>query len=554
MTEIPTRKHHPFIKKPMHIVETEESLSELSRSLSLFDLVCIGIGGTVGSGIFATAGTIISETAGPAAVVSWIIGGVVVCINSLAYMELTTRIPSSGSTYAYVYHTLGEAPAIVAAWLLTLEYGVSGAGVARSWAEKVADWIASDRYEWLNLEYTNVLGALLQASCVLILLSGFRCGKLAINSITITKCLIVMIIIVAGMVALRKEYLSPFLPPRDTVTKKYGYQGVITGAAQAFFGYIGFDEVCCLAAEAKNPRKIMPLAVIIVVLATMFLSVAASFVLSGLLPFERATSFSAGFENVGWKWAASIIRLGEIVTMPVVVLVCFLAQPRLNYAVACDGLLFRIFAKIDGNGNMFWNTLITGTLLTILAFTVPFTILWDIVSFGILLSFIMSNTAVLMVRTMDISPRLAPRYICVIVVSAGLAAFIYQKGYEDAKSEICLLVALLLLTITLVMTVIFAWRCPQGSNDMAIFSAPFVPYLPSLAIVLDWYLIAQLSTLPISLGCAWILAALLSYLAYGFHHAASRTGWARLRNQQVNEVKSQIESMADFREFSPIKA
>lgn len=534
----------------MHIVETEESLSELPRSLSLFDLVCIGIGGTVGSGIFATAGTIISETAGPAAIVSWIIGGLVVCINSLAYMELTTRIPSSGSTYAYVYHTLGEAPAIVAAWLLTLEYGVSGAGVARSWAEKVSDWIASDSYQWLNLEYSNVLGAILQAGCVLILLSGFRCGKLAINSITVTKCLIVMFIIVAGTLALRKEYLSPFLPPRDTVNKKYGYQGVITGAAQAFFGYIGFDEVCCLAAEAKNPRKIMPLAVIIVVLLTMILSVAASFVLSGLIPYENATSFSAGFENVGWKWAASFIRLGEIITMPVVVLVCFVAQPRLNYVVACDGLLFKIFTKIDDNGNMFWNTLITGTLLTILAFTVPFTILWDIVSFGILVSFIMSNTAVLMVRTMDKSPHSAPRYIYVIVAATGIAAFLYQKGYADAKSEICLIIALSLLGLTFVTTVVFAWNCPQESSNPSNFHAPFVPYLPSIAILMDWYLISQLGTLPISLGCAWILAALLSYLAYGFHHAASRTGWIHLINQQFNQARSQKESVVEFHEFS----
>ncbi|TYZ67425.1 hypothetical protein PybrP1_003977, partial [[Pythium] brassicae (nom. inval.)] len=204
--------------KPMTVIQAEENAQDLPRSLSLFDLICIGIGGTVGSGIFSTAGTIIASTAGPAAVISWIIGGVVCCFNALAYMELTTRIPSSGSTYAYAYHALGELPAVIAGWLLTLEYAVSGAGVARSWADKVESWIMIDHPDadvhFLNMKYGNILAAAIQALSVVVLLVGVRFGKVFINTITVVKILVVLFIIAAGVSVMRADNLTPFVPER----------------------------------------------------------------------------------------------------------------------------------------------------------------------------------------------------------------------------------------------------------------------------------------------------------------------------------------------------
>ncbi|KDO20911.1 hypothetical protein SPRG_22340 [Saprolegnia parasitica CBS 223.65] len=129
-----------FRTKPIAVIDAEERKEELPRELGLVDLILIGVGSTVGSGVFATTGDIISQTAGAAAFLSWLIAGFSCILNGFAYMEMSSLVPSSGSTYAYSYYGLGELPAVVAGWLLTLEYGICSAGVARSWADKVHEW------------------------------------------------------------------------------------------------------------------------------------------------------------------------------------------------------------------------------------------------------------------------------------------------------------------------------------------------------------------------------------------------------------------------------
>ncbi|ETI50824.1 hypothetical protein F441_05720 [Phytophthora nicotianae CJ01A1] len=534
MEREPTFMENVLRLKPLSVIHAEETAEQLPRHLSLFDLLCIGIGSTVGSGIFSTAGEIISSTAGPAAFISWIIAGVVCCINALAFMELVTRIPSSGSTYAYSFHALGELPAVIAAWLLTLEYGISGSGVARSWATKVQEWLVEEHpehsYQWLNEDYTNLLGAVLMALCVCVLLVGLRFGKWFVNTITTIKVAVVLFIIIAGFCLTDSSNLSPFVPPRQEVdgSMAFGVQGVITGASSAFFGYAGFDEVCCLAAEARNPKKIMPLAVIGVVTGTMFLSAFASLALSGMIPYLDAASFGSGFQYQGQHWAAQIVRAGETCTMPVVVLVCFLAQPRLNYALSCDGLMPRIFSKVDEKGNLFENTLISGAFFTAVAFVVPFDTLWDIVSFGMLLSFNMSMASLLMVRMREDSPRLAPRLITVMVASACLAAFLYQIGYSNEGHVWCIVLSIIFLVVTIASCLAMYFKCPQALQNGDNFTAPLVPFLPTVAVLANFYLAAQLSYTGIYTSFAWLAASVVFYFCYGYKHSAGRTGWSAL--------------------------
>ncbi|RLN31387.1 hypothetical protein BBO99_00008761 [Phytophthora kernoviae] len=534
MERQPTVMENILRTKPLAVIHAEEAAEELPRQLSLFDLLCIGIGGTVGTGVFSTTGEIISTTAGPAAFVSWMIAGLVCCINALAYMELVTRVPSSGSTYAYSFYALGELPAVVAAWLLTLEYGVSGSGVARSWATKVQDWLEEEHpehsYQWLNEDYTNLLGVVMMALCVGVLLMGVRFGKWFVNVITSIKVLVVLFIIIAGFAYMEPDNLSPFVPERQDVdgTMAFGTQGIITGASSAFFGYVGFDEVCCLAAEAKNPKKIMPLAVIGVVTGTMFLSSFASLVLSGMIPYQQAESFGAGFDYQNANWAAQIVRAGETCTMPVVVLVSFLAQPRLNYALACDGLMPRIFAKVDDKGNLFANTLLSGIFFTCVAFVIPFETLWDIVSFGILLSFNMSNASLLMVRMRKESPSLAPKLIGMMVGSAWLAAFFYQIGYSNEGHDWCLVLGIIFLVVTVIVCFVMFFKCPQEPQNGENFVAPFVPFIPMIAMLANFYLAAQISYTGIYTSCAWLAASVVFYFVYGYKHSAGRSGWSAL--------------------------
>ncbi|TYZ61856.1 hypothetical protein PybrP1_000879 [[Pythium] brassicae (nom. inval.)] len=525
-----------FRTKPLHVIDAEETKEDLERTLGMFDLICLGMGATIGSGVFSTTGLMISQIAGPAAVLSWLLGGAVCVFNTFAYMELSTRIPSGGSTYAYAYHGIGELPAVIAAWLVSLEYSVSAAGVARSWADKVEEWLVLEHpdrdFHWLNLKHANLLGGLIQFLSMLVLLVGVRFGKHFVNTFTIAKVSVVAFIVVAGLAALDTANLSPFLPSRtvlEGVGGAFGVQGVVTGASQAFFGFSGFDEVCCLSGEARNAKRNVPIAVMVVVVATVLISALCSFVLAGMIPYLEAGSFADGFEYHGWKWAGAVVRAGETVTMPVVVLVGFLAQPRVNYALACDGLVPGIFAQVDRHKNLFWNILLSGAFFTVVAAVLPFDTLWDIVNFGVMMSFILANVALLNIRTrLGAAPRLGAQLIAALVLLTGLAAFLYQEGYENRGSGACLGLAVASLALAAGVTVAYYVKCPQQTNHSLYFTAPLVPFIPAVSILADWYMIAQLSHRGLALSCIWVGAAVLSYAVYGYKNSAGRRGWSTL--------------------------
>jgi APA family basic amino acid/polyamine antiporter len=532
-----------FRTKPLEVIEAEERKEDLPRELGLWDLIMIGVGGTIGSGVFALSGSIIQYVAGPGAFLSWIIAGLSCILSGFAYMEMSSIVPSSGSTYAYAYHVLGELPAVIGAWLLTLEYGLSGAGVARSWAGKVQSWAeeGGGSFPWLNEEHYNLVGAAIMAVSVLILLMGIRFGKVFINTVSAMKCSVVIFIIIAGFSYMAPSNLRPFVPAKVPANEtaeteaQFGTQGILLGAAQAFFGYVGFDEVCCLAAEAKNPRKIMPRAVVGTIVGTMLLSSFASLALSAMIPYDIDTgdndlSFSIAFQYVDAHWASTVVHIGEIVTMPVVVLVSFLAQPRLMYAMSVDGLLPRIFGHVDRNGNLFWCTLISGAVFTLIAFTVPFDYLWNMVSFGILLSFIMTNAAMVIARTRAQS-TITYKLTGANVLMSAISMFLFQKGYLMNGNTGCLIASVIILAIVVVLSIMHYMQCPHSSATAGSYRAPFVPFLPFLSITINWFLISQLAWLDIGLGFCWIGLAILSYFLYGFWYSAGKQDWFMTLNE-----------------------
>ncbi|CAK4975701.1 unnamed protein product [Aphanomyces euteiches] len=559
-----------FRTKPIAVIEAEERKEELPRALDLWDLIAIGIGGTVGSGVFATTGDIISGAvgggAGPAAFLSWAIAGVCCILSGFAYMELGSIVPASGSTYAYVYYGLGELPAFMAAWLLTLECGLSGSGVARSWASKVQDWAeeGGGDYAYLNKPHTNLLGFLIMAACVILLLAGIRFGKVFVNVVTTTKVCVVLFIIIAGFAATSSDNLTPFVPPRNETADLFGVKGMFLGASQAFFGYVGFDEVCCMGGEVKNPRRVVPRAVIGVILGTMFLSCFASLALSGMVPYEvytnlpqpylknpdkelAALSFAGAFGYVGYSAAQLIVHIGEVGTMPVVVFVSFLAQPRLMYAMSVDGLLPEIFSRVDKKGNLFWCTLLAGIFFTAIAFIVPFDQIWNMVSIGTLLSFIMTNSSLIVVRTRESSPGLTHKLTGLMVALACFCGFAFQKGYvNNDNNDTWLVISIILLVLVVLVAIVIKVKCPQNTGNENMFRAPWVPFVPMIAIIVNWQLIAQYADVDLGRAGIWIAASIVTYFMYGYFHSQGRSGWAKMLSYNVlglNEVRPSMSSM-----------
>lgn len=386
-----------FLVKPRKVVIAEQQHEVLERTLSLADLLAIGIGGTVGSGVFVLTGLIAHEYAGPGVVWSWVIAGFGCAFSALSYAEMASRVPSAGSSYAYVFTTLGELPAVLAAWCLTLEYGLSGAAVARSWGEKVVSWADSVGMEiWAPLDPgvgINIFAAALQAATVILLLGGVNIGKNVVNFFTIMKMVLVTFMIIAGLSLFRTSNVTNWAP--------MGFSGILRGSTAAFFGYLGYDEVCCLAAEAKDPQNTLPKAVFGTIGTVTVLYSLAALALAGMMNYEdidENSGFSEAFKDRGWKWAQQIVAVGEIVTLPLVVLISFIAQPRLQYAMAQDGLLPKLFGEVDSSGNLRNGIIFSGIILTVVALFIPFTYLDGMISAGVLLSFNLTNSALIVTQ------------------------------------------------------------------------------------------------------------------------------------------------------------
>lgn len=537
----------PWLRKPPHVASASATQGGLQRHLSLFDLVCVGVGATVGSGIFVLCGLIAHEYAGPATFISWAVSGMAACFSGLCYAELAGKYPTAGSSYAYSYVSMGELPAVIAGACLTLEYVFSASAVARSWGDKVVEYIriniesrGTEKGLWSPLILkildpgcgVNPMAFLVAASSVWLLLRGVKESKVVTNVVTLIKVGLVLFMAFGSLYLLDVSNLSPIVPPQ------FGIKGILRGATSSFFGYIGYDEICCISGEAKDPAKNLPLAVIASLCIVMSLYMFAAIALTGMVPYEdisSASGFPDGFRYRGWDAAGQVTALGELITLPLVVLVTIMAQPRLQYAMAIDGLLPPVFSKIDTVGNLWHGTLISGTLMTAIATFIPFVYLDDLISAGILVAFSMTDTSVVLLRCAgpDDKPYLLEKLLGLyhgLSLLTGLLMGHYSGGGRAILFFTALLCALLLLLIRAI-----AVLCPQktaldGTEGKArsggYFEAPLVPYLPLLGIFVNWYLVAQLEWLGILLLVAYIAASSLFYCLYGIKHSVGNTtGW-----------------------------
>ena len=290
------QRHHPHTHLPRH--------------LTLFDLVSIGVGGTIGSGIFVLNGLIAHEYAGPATFLSWIISGIAALLSGCCYAELSGRIPSAGSSYAYAFCALGELPAFVTAGMLSLEFLLSGSAVARSWGDKVVEWLrvelsVSERIlVILEPGYgINPMACLVSITTTMLVLGGVKESKLVTDFFTWTKVLLVIFMIVGGFTLMDTSNFQPLVPP------EFGSSGVLRGAVSSFFGYLGFDAVCCVAGEAINAEVNLPRSIIITLCIVTSLYVTAAISLVGMQHYTKISpesGFPEAFKARGVEWASQL--------------------------------------------------------------------------------------------------------------------------------------------------------------------------------------------------------------------------------------------------------
>ena len=334
----------PFATKPLEqLLETAEG-TRLHRAVGALDLTALGIGAIIGTGIFVIVGEAITES-GPALVISFLLAGITCVFSALAYAELASSIPVSGSAYTYAYATMGELLAWIIGWDLILEYGVSVAAVAVGWGGYLKELLDSLFGITLSDSISlppgeggdvNVPAVFLVLAVATVLIAGVRQSARSNTVMVITKLAVLLFFIAVAFSAFNGDHFSPFAPN--------GFSGIESAAALIFFAYIGFDAVSTGSEECRQPQRDLPIAIVgsLVIATVIYILVAVAAV--GALPADQLAGQDAPLaialsEGAGIGWGADIVSFGALVAITSVVLTILYGQTRVAFSMCRDGLM-----------------------------------------------------------------------------------------------------------------------------------------------------------------------------------------------------------------------
>jgi APA family basic amino acid/polyamine antiporter len=428
-----------FARKSIVQVQRETQTSELKRSLGRWNLLLLGVGCIIGAGIFVRTGSAAALHAGPAVLLSFVVAGIVCAFAGLCYAELSSTLPVSGSAYTYSYTTLGEFVAWVMGALLLLEYGLAASVVAVGWGGYVVSLLADFGLE-IPPQFTGPAGYTLMKDGVPVLVDGQTVTTI-FNFPAFLICMALALLLVLGVsesakvnnviVAIKVSVLTafvlvggsivmsnlpdlmannwvPFVPDHDAAANSgegaFGWSGVFRGASIVFFAYIGFEAVSTAGQEAKDPARDMPFGIIgsLVVCTVIYMLVAA--IMTLLVPYNTLNvpdPVAVVVDAFGpqWGWLAKIIKVGAIIGLTSVVLVLMYAQTRILYTMARDGLLPKVFARVNPRFQTpAINTLVVGTVTALAAGFFDINLLGDMTSVGTLAAFAIVCLSVIYLR------------------------------------------------------------------------------------------------------------------------------------------------------------
>jgi APA family basic amino acid/polyamine antiporter len=396
-----------FTKKSIGDLQAEADRGLLRRSLGPWNLTALGIGSIIGTGIFVLTGTAASQNAGPALVFSMMLSAAGCAFAGLCYAEFAAMVPVAGSAYTYAYATIGEIVAWIIGWDLILEYALSTATVAVGWSGYFVS-LMHDVGVDVPASLTGPPGPFnLPAFAIVLVVAALLVVGIKQSADTNTvlvaiKALVLVVFVIAGAAYVKRENLTPLIPPNTGEFGHFGWSGILRGAGVMFFAYIGFDAVSTAAQEARRPSRDMPIGILGSLAICTVIYVLVAIVLLGIVPYTQlnvADPLAVGIDATGLRWLSPAIKVAALFGLFSTMIVTLLAQTRIFYSMSRDGLLPPMFSAVHPRFRTpHLSTLMTGVVIALVSGLTPISVLSQLVSIGTLLAFMLVCIGVILLR------------------------------------------------------------------------------------------------------------------------------------------------------------
>jgi len=393
----------------------------LKRTLGPINLILIGVGLTLGAGLFSITGLAAANHSGPAVTLSFVIAALGCGFAALCYAEFASMIPVAGSAYTYSYATMGELFAWIIGWDLVLEYSVGCATVAISWSQYLTKFLAS-LHIYLPAQLTlspfetakladgatvhgiiNIPAALVVVLMTAILIRGTKGSAIVNGIIVFLKVGVVLVFIALGWQYIDPANYHPYIPQNTGTFGQFGWSGILRGAGLVFFVFIGFDAVAASAQETKNPARDLPIGIIGSLVVCTVLFGLFGHVMTGLANYKEFANSGApvaiAIEKTPYAWLSQAIILAILIGYTSVILIDLMAQSRMFYSISKDGLLPKMFSDVHTKFKTpYKSNIILCVFIGLFAAFVPMNVVGEMTSIGTLLAFLMVCVGILILR------------------------------------------------------------------------------------------------------------------------------------------------------------